>query len=120
LNGERCILLSFICACLVLAGCRQGPVENALDAVKIGNSRIDVESKLQSRGIQFKFRPPLENLSATPKELIQEEALTSPTIVIFVAEPYDNLSTKTTRIIVVFDRNDLVSRVQTQESYLGP
>lgn len=98
---------------------RHGPAEAATEGIRVGETRASVEFLLKSRGIKFKFNPPVDDTSGLPAELIQEEALKSPTLTFFVSEPPVNAVTKTTRIIVVFDQGGHVVRVMTQESNLG-
>lgn len=98
---------------------RHGPAEAAVEGIKVGETRANVEPLLKSRGIKFKFSPPLADTSALPTEMIQEEALESSTLTFFVSEPPVNAITKTTRIIVVFDQNGRVDRIMKKESNLG-
>jgi len=114
-NGFLLLLFS-----VYLAACQKhGAVEAATEGITVGETRANVELLLKSRGMDFKFIPPLEDTSAVPAELIQEEALKSPTLVFFVSEPPVDAITKTTRIIVVLDQDGRVDRVMTNESYLG-
>ncbi|MGH8082301.1 MAG: hypothetical protein ACREP7_17125 [Lysobacter sp.] len=115
ING---LLLAFFS--IYSASCqRHGLAEAATEGVRVGETRANVELLLKDRGIKFKFSPPLADTSAMPAELIQEEALDSSTLTFFVSEPPVNAITKTTRIIVVFDQNDCVDRIMTNESNLG-
>lgn len=103
-----------------LAACqRHGAVEAATEGITVGETRANVELLLKSRGIEFKFRPPLDDTSTFPAELIEEEGLDSPTLVFFISEPPVDAIAKTTRIIVVLDQDGRVDRVMTNESYLG-
>ncbi|MFD0325922.1 hypothetical protein [Lysobacter gummosus] len=112
------MLLAFFS--IYLASCqRHELVEAATEGVRVGETRANVGLLLKSRGIKFKFSPPLADTSALPAELIQEEALESSTLTFFVSEPPVNAATKTTRIIVVLDQNGRVDRIMTKESYLG-
>jgi hypothetical protein len=115
ING---LLLAFFSICS--ASCqRHGLAEAATEGIDIGETRSSVELLLKSRDIKFKFSPPLDDTSALPVEMVQEEALKSPTITFFVSEPPVNAVTKTTRIIIVFDHDGRVARVMTKESYLS-
>jgi hypothetical protein len=115
ING---LLLAFLI--VYSASCqRHGSAEAATEGVRVGQTRVSVELLLKTRGIEFKFNLPLDDTSALPVELIQEEALKSPTLTFFVSEPPVNAITKTTRVIVVFDENGHVVRVMTKESNLG-
>lgn len=98
---------------------RHGPAEAAIEGIRVGETRASVELLLKSRGMEFTFNAPLSDTSALPAELIQEEALTSPTLTFFVSEPPVDAITKITRIIVVFDRDGHVARVMAKESNLG-
>ncbi|WP_144436308.1 hypothetical protein [Lysobacter antibioticus] len=112
ING---LLLAFFS--IYSASCqRQGLAEAATEGIRVGETRANVELLLKGRGIKFKPNPPLADTSALPAELIQEEALESPTLTFFVSEPPVNAVTKTTRIIVVFDQNGRVYRIMTKES----
>lgn len=115
ING---LLLAFLI--VYSASCqRHGPAEAATEGIRVGATRASVELLLKSRGIEFKFNSPLDDTSALPVELIQQEALESPTLTFFVSEPPVNAITKTTRIIVVFDQSGRVDRVMTQDTNLG-
>lgn len=115
ING---LLLAFFI--IYSAACqKQGVAEAATEGITVGETRANVELLLKSRGIKFEFSPPLDDTSTLSAELIEEEALKSPTLFFFVSEPPVDAITKTTRVIVVLDQNDRVTRVMTKESHLG-
>ncbi|UZW62445.1 hypothetical protein [Lysobacter enzymogenes] len=76
ING---LLLAFFI--IYSAACqKQGVAEAATEGITVGETRANVELLLKSRGIKFEFSPPLDDTSTLSAELIEEEALKSPTL----------------------------------------
>jgi hypothetical protein len=105
---------------ILLAGCKKQDdlVTRMTRGIEVGETRSNVADHLASREIEFEALPATENTSAFPRELIQKEAHDSPRIVFFISEPYGDTHTKTTRVIVVFNDQDLVTNVLLDVTYL--
>lgn len=118
IRGLGALVLLVLGLCLLSCSSGDDLVASATRGIEVGTSRANVIRLLSSRKISFETRAPVKNAPDYQKQLFEMEALESPIIYFFVSEPYGEAHTKTTRVIVVFDDQDLVARVLINETFL--